>query len=311
LAALNNQGWLARTAKDADKITTNVGKLVVAAALAVGTLLVLLFLIGRPTRVADWLHQLPVIGRFFAPRLAIGEFKGGKDAAAKDIDTQSFVGALRAAVYRLGMVDHRKQSYSLDGVTAYQGIGPTIGALGDVSPHFKTAGALITLASEIRPRRRFTLSGALRAPTGKFDVTAGLEEKAGVKALTNLQVQTPVAPTASTPESGAPIAASDPVDDLALATAAWAQFELLHLCRDRLTQLTESPQSYAYLGAGLTLERNQEYDAAEDMYRAALTVDPNNIGAWLALGVLKCRDTVTVEGVSYFRSALIVAEGLA
>jgi tetratricopeptide (TPR) repeat protein len=285
LADLDDEDWPER----AEQFTTDVGKVAGALALLGAVLVGLLFLAGRPTWVADFLHKRALVGNFFAPRIALGDFK----AAGKDETADSFVASLRSGLHRLAR-DKRGGGPDVSGVGTYQGLGPAISSLGDASPHLKAAGAVIALMAELRPRRRFSLNGTLGP--GLTEVAATLEEKGSVQEIAAIDAAKP-------PATGS-------ADDLALVLAAWAHGLVRRLSRSRRSPHTDDPLSFAFLDAGLALEARGNDKGAEQLYRAALKLDARNIGAWIALGNLDCKETATVQGVEKYRWALLLAEGL-
>ncbi len=279
-----------RDASDrAKEFTADVAAVAGAASLFAATALAFLLVAGRPTGVADMLHRSPLFGAFFAPRIALADFK-----ATGETDADSFTSTVRSALYRIAGRDRRRAS--VDGVTPYGGLGPAISSLGEAAAPFKAVGALVSLMSQVRPRRRFSLSGALREEGTA--VTAALEEKGSVKSTAALGAPKP-------PATG------EPVGDLALVLAAWTHFEMRRLGGARLSALTDSAASFAFLEAGLLVEGDGNDSGAKRLYLTARDIDRRNVGAWLALGNLECKEIVTADGVEMFLWALLYAEGLA
>ncbi len=183
------------------------------------------------------------------PSLTVNDFN---DAALK-----SKVGAGVSGLIR-GRVSWQRDRFGLHVVSGQAGVASALAGLGDVSGDAKAAVAVIQMLTALLPRRQFVLKGQLQ-PQGNQGTGISLELSQGdaAKALVSFwaddfrpHVASVAAPAPAVNGAAAATDANtqDPYDQLAIASAAWADHWVSTLVGGR-------PSCLGTLSAGRTSVR--------------------------------------------------------
>jgi hypothetical protein len=236
-----------------------------------------------------WLIRNRWLDRLLAPRVALNAFD---DGGAPSGTGPAFTGLVRdqltTAAAGSGKDDRR---FRLDRAVADTNATSTLAAVGDVSPPFKAAAAILGLVQWALPRARLSASGVLQA-TGSGGEGASFTLDGGhTPVAASLWSGAPLAPLpgAKAPDGTARDDPGSAYAGLAVPVAAWIDWQVRAALTPDEVPTDDDPKTYALLRGAAAADRHEDHDGALRFYGEVLLHDPDNIVALINHANLRAR----------------------